>query len=220
MHFLKFLLFSIGPKVICLLLLLSSSVFVCSQALLQGTVIDSASSLPVPQVNVWANHTNTISDAGGNFSLVVSPGDTLHFSHISYCDRVVRVDSKNRDVNIKVSLRQKIRLLREVKIYSYLSERAFKQKIIETTRLLSREEEMAKINSAIISYLARYAPTSPMDAYDNYIDYMKGPQGVVIFSSSPSKGLIRAFKNIINLATPSYKKFFNADSLERAPHLH
>jgi hypothetical protein len=215
MHHLKFFFFSSWLKVICLLLLLSSSVPVRSQALLQGTVIDSASSLPIPEVNVWTTYTNTISDADGNFSLVVSPGDSLHFSHISYHDGVLPVDNKHHDTQIKVFLRQKIRLLREVKIYSYLSESAFKQKIMETTPVLSREEEIALINSSIISYLARNAPASPMDAYDNYVDYMKGPQGVVIFSSNPSKGLIRAFKNIINLTTSSYRKFFNADSLER-----
>ena len=118
---------------------------------------------------------------------------------------------------ITVSLRQKIILLKEVKIYSYLSERMFKQMIIEKPPVLSQEEEIALINSRILSYVARYAPPAPMDAFDNYIDYMKGPQGVVILSSNPSKGLIRALKNVITPATSSYKKFFGANHLEEAP---
>ncbi len=86
---------------------------------------------------------------------------------------------------------------------------------METTPVLSREEEIAQVNSKIISYLARYTPTYPMNANDNYIDYMKGPQPVVIFSSKPSKGLIRAIKNVVSPDLPTYKGFYNADSLIR-----
>jgi hypothetical protein len=222
MHLLKLFSFSTRVKFFCLLFSLASF-SVWSQNLVQGTVMDSISSTPISNVYVRTRHSATVSDADGNFSLVVSPGDSLHFTHISYYDSAIAMDYKTHDPKIKmlrIFLRQKIRLLNEVKIYSYLSERVFKQKIIETIPQLSREEEIAAINSRIISYLARHAPTSPMDAHDNFVDYMKGPQGVVIFSSNPSKGLIRAFKNIINPATSSYKKFFNADSLEKAPRFH
>ncbi len=223
MHLLKLFSPSNWLKFSCLLYSLSSFLPVQSQNIVHGTIIDSISSIPISNVYVQTRHSATVSDADGNFSLVVSPGDTLHFSHISYYDSAISVNYKTHDSKIKtlkIFLRQKIRLLNEVKIYSYLSEWAFKQKIIETIPQPSREEEIAAINSKIISYLARYAPTSPMDANDNFVDYMKGPQGVVIFSSDPSKGLIRALKNIFNPTTPSYKKFFNADSVGKASRLH
>ena len=183
---------------------------------LEGTVIDSVSAQPVPQVNAWTNHSYTTSDADGNFSLLVLAGDTIHFSHLSYHDFKVRHYNKTDQSKIRIILRQKIRLLDEVKIYSYLSESAFRQKIMETTPVLSREEEIAQINSKIITYLARYLPAYPMSAHDNYIDYMKGPQGVVIFSSKPNKGLIRAIRNVINPNLLSYKRFLGSDSLMRS----
>src|SRR6267154_2231949 len=198
MHFAKLFSFSIWLEFLCLLFALIASPPVRSQHQVQGTVIDSLSSVPVPDVYIRTRHSATISDADGNFSLVVSPGDTVYFSHTSYCALAIVVDNKTRDHKLKIVLRQKVRLLNEVKVYSYLSEWAFKQKIIETTPQISREEALAAINSKIISYLARFAPAAPMNANDNYIDYMKGPQGVVIFSSNPSKGLIRALKNVIN----------------------
>jgi len=183
---------------------------------LEGTVMDSTTFQPIPQVNVWTRHSSTISDADGNFSLLVAQNDTLHFSHISYHDLVMKYGIKNPTSRIRIILRQRIRLLDEVKIYSFLSENAFKQKIMETNPVLSREEEIAQINSKIITCLARYAPTYPMDAHDNYIDYMKGPQGVVIFSSKASKGLIRAIKNVMSPNQPAYKRFLNSDSSLRA----
>jgi hypothetical protein len=182
----------------------------------QGTVIDSATAQPIPQVNLWTNHSSTISNADGNFSLVVLDGDTIHFSHVSYHELAIKYDSKLPQPSLIISLHQKIRLLDEVKIYFYLSESEFRQKIMETTPVLTREEEIAQINSKIITYLARYAPAYPMNAHDNYIDYMKGPQGVVILSSKPSKGLIRAIKNVIKPNLPSYKRFLNSDSSMRS----
>lgn len=207
MNFPKFLSFFVWQNFFCLLFFLALSSSIYSQNYLRGTVIDSTTSQPIPQVNVWTNHSHTISDAEGNFSLLVWKDDTLHFTHISYYDLAIKV-GHDTHLPVVISLQQKTRLLDEVKIYSYLSENAFKQKVMETTPVLSQEEEIAQINSKIMSYLAQYAPPCVMNANDNYVEYMKGPQGVVIFSSKPYKGLIRAFKNVLNPSLPSYKRFY------------
>jgi hypothetical protein len=183
---------------------------------LSGTIIDSATALPIPQVNIWASNSSTVSDADGNFSLEVLRGDSIHFSHISYEDLTIKKHISVGQSQVAIKMRERIRLLREVNVYWFLSENMFRQKIMETTLVPSREEEIAMINSKIISYLARYAPVCSMNAYDNHIDYMRGPQPVVIFSSKPTKGLIRAIKNVIRPNLPSYKKFFHTDSLVRS----
>jgi len=210
-------------RLLCVLFFISLTHRVFSQIetnTLRGTVIDSATNLPIPQVNIWTNHSNTISDAEGNFSLFVPQGDTVHFSHVSYHGLIMKHDSNIPATLITIALTQKIRLLSEVQVYSYLSETDFRQKIIQTTPVLTREEEIVQINSKIINYMYRYAPTFPMNANDNYIEYMKGPQPVVIFSSKPSKGLVRAIKNVLTPSQPSYKKFFNSDSLVRGFRYH
>jgi hypothetical protein len=175
--------------------------------------VDSATRQPIPQVNIWTKYSHTISDADGNFSLIVYKGDTVHFTHISYYDFKIKLDHDIHSFDI-ISLYQKIRLLDEVKVHSYISESAFKKKIMETIPVLSREEEIAKTNSKIMTYLARYAPAAPMNANENYIEYMKGPQGVVIFSNNPSKGLIKAIKNVFH-HKPTFEKFYRSDSLLR-----
>jgi len=216
----EFLLYTIRLRLQPLLLFLVVSFQALSQAQIannrytrfSGRVIDSATSQSIPQAYIWTHHYSTMSNDDGSFSLRVKPTDTIHVSHVSYHDLTIIYDTLLGNLKVQIPLKQKIRMLEEVRIYSYLSESAFKRKIMETTRVLSLEEEIAMTNSKIISYLAKYAPAYPMNDYDNYTDYMKGPQGVVIFSNQPNKGLIRAIKSVIKPNIPSYQRFLRTDS--------
>jgi len=105
----------------------------------------------------------------------------------------------------------KINLLDEV-VISTMTESEFKQKILETTPQLTLEEEAALENIRIINQRAKFASPLPMGSYEAYRDFLKGPQGIVIFSSNGSKGLVKAIKNIVRPPTYKSSSSFNRGS--------
>ncbi len=78
----------------------------------RGTVTD-ASSLPLIGVSIMQKGTTngTVTDADGNFSLTVPPGNTLVFSYIGYTTREI---VWNGDVPLNVILAEDTKLLEEV----------------------------------------------------------------------------------------------------------
>src|SRR6478736_2839973 len=140
MNLFEFLSFFGRQMLFCLLLFLTFSPSSYSQNQLRGTVVDSATRKPIPLVSIWTNYSHTISDGEGNFSLAVWKDDTVHFTHISYQDFIFKPDHDMHPLEVIVSLHQKVRLLDEVKVYSYLSESAFKRKIMGTIPVPSKEE--------------------------------------------------------------------------------
>lgn len=107
---------------------------------------------------------------------------------------------------LTVAMAPKVRTLDPVTVNSTLTESEFKEKVLNTTPVLTKEEELARENAQIMRRIALYAPQQSMNANDNYLDYMKGPQGVVLFSNKPGKGLISAVKNIVKPKKLVYKR--------------
>ena len=109
-----------------------------------------------------------------------------------------------------IVLSPKITILKEIIVTSLPTETEFRNSVLETVPQLSMEEEIAQENISILNQATKVAMPLPMDSYQSYRDYIKGPQGVVIFSSNRSKGLVRALKNIVHSKPYKFPSFLNA----------
>ncbi len=172
----------------------------------KGVLIDSLTSLPITSVHIRTNHFKTVSNPDGSFSILVLPGDSVHFSHVSYHDIIIPFHQLIHHTPMRVAMMQKVTLLDAVSVYT-LSEASFKEKILETTVVESQEEQNAKTNMAVLNYYMKSLPPLEMTGSENYREYMKGPQGVTIFSSSGQKGLIKAIRDVIKAKPIPYKAF-------------
>src|SRR4051812_32198880 len=76
---------------ICLILLLNSSVSMAQRSPVKGTVKDEKGPLPGVSILLKGTQTGTQTDAKGNFSIPASPGDTLVFSSLGYTLQEVKV---------------------------------------------------------------------------------------------------------------------------------
>jgi len=87
-------------------------------------------------------------------------------------------------------------VLPELIIREYLPEEELKNEIINHNVTISIEETNAinNVASSTILYLQGYVPE--MNSLDNFKNYIKEPQGVTLFSSDPSKGLIKTIKRL------------------------
>jgi hypothetical protein len=108
-------------------------------------------------------------------------------------------------------MKQKVVVLEEVSVVR-MSEDDFKEKVINTKPEESEQEQNAKANIAAINHYVKSMPQMKMSASDNYTEYMKGPQGVSIFSSNGQKGLIKAIKDIVKTKPVEHKSFTKQNS--------
>jgi hypothetical protein len=168
--------------------------------IVHGVIIDGATFRGIANAYISTPSLGVISDAEGNFSIALSFGDSLHFSHVSYLPYHTIFNATLSHNKFVIVLSPKITFLKEV-IVTPLTEADFQNKVLETTPQLSMEEEIAKENVQILNRAAKFAMPLQMDSYQSYQDYIKGPQGVVLFSSNGSKGLVKAIKNVIR-STP------------------
>ena len=179
----------------------------------KGVLVDSLTSNPIPSVHVWTRHFKTSSHPDGSFSMLTLPNDSIHFSHISYHTVIVPVYSLKPNTPLRIVMTEKVTPLNLIEVYG-LSEERFKKQVLETPPVLSREEENAKTNMAALNYYMNSLPQLKMNGYENYLEQIKGPQGVTIFSSGGQKGLIKAIKNIIKTKPIPYKSFTNRSTLK------
>lgn len=159
---------------------------------LNGMLLDSISQQPIPSAHIWTKHFKTTSNADGSFFLLVQPNDSIHISHISYNSLIISARSIKSSTPLQVLMTQRVVVLKEVSVSRVMSEDDFKKKIAETKLIESEEEQNAKANMAALNYYIKSIPQMSMNANDNYREYMKGPQGVTIFSSNGQRGLIKS----------------------------
>lgn len=176
-----------------------------------GIVIDGTNSRGISNVYVRTSSHGVISEPTGKFSLPLSRGDSLHFSHVGYLPYKTIFNGLDNNKFVIV-LSPKITFLKEVTVTSTPTEIEFRNKVLETIPQLSMEEEIAEENVRIMNQAVKFAVPLQMDSYQSYRDYMKGPQGVVILSSSGSKGLVRAIKNVIRSTPYKFPSFVNRKS--------
>ena len=183
-----------------ILLLAISLLQVCAVAqnvpvTLSGHVRDKQTDAPVSFTHIVGNERQIIANSEGEFSIRVSIGDTLTFSHVNF-DRYSVLISDIPEKDIIIFLKKKEHLLKEIIIRDHLPEDEFKQGIVEH-EVKYTEAEVNAINNVEFStvlYKSGYVPE--MNSLDNFKNYIKEPQGVTLFSSDPSKGLIRSIKRL------------------------
>ncbi|WKN41669.1 carboxypeptidase-like regulatory domain-containing protein [Tunicatimonas pelagia] len=181
--------------------LLISSCFVMSALTAQsqervvcGIVKDQLTLEPVSSVHVIGAREGTFSDQNGYFLIHTFPTDTLRFSHINYQTHTVLADSSSD--TIRVFLQTNDFLLKEVTVLGLPSEERFKRQLLRTRPTITTEEIHARTNFAYSHqlFLSGYVPT--MNSEDNYRWHIQEPRGITLFSSGPTGGLIKAFRNL------------------------
>lgn len=158
-----------------------------------GVVIDSVYQLPISDVHVSTKRYGTISAENGIFSLLLSSGDSLFFTHVSY-KPFVFVYYAGIHNNLKIALIPKVRILKEVRVLPFDTEEAFKTKMLEGDAAESLEVEVAKENSAKLKGLGAYASPPPVTNLSRFEDDLAGPQDVTFFSSKSGKGILKIIK--------------------------
>lgn len=105
-----------------LLCCLVSSLVVTAQTKYKGKVIGSDDKLPVvgASVRVKGTSTGTVTDVNGDFTLTLSPGNTLVVTYIGYQSTEVKVGT---DVNLRITLQSGSSTLNEVVVTGYGSQR-------------------------------------------------------------------------------------------------
>jgi TonB-linked SusC/RagA family outer membrane protein len=105
-----------------LLCCLVSSLVVTAQTKYKGKVIGSDDKLPVVGASVRLKGTSTgaVTDVNGDFTLTLSPGNTLVVSYIGYQTTEVKVGT---DVNLRITLQSGNNALNEVVVTGYSSQR-------------------------------------------------------------------------------------------------
>jgi len=73
---------------------------------IEGTVIDSASGVPLQQVSVFENASanGTLTDENGRYSLVLTKPGRLRFSYLGYGTKTVRIEMLSGDQTINMRL--------------------------------------------------------------------------------------------------------------------
>lgn len=162
---------------------------------ISGQVLDKMTKDPVPFTHIVGKGRQVITNANGEFSIPVNIGDTLTFSHINFeRNSILITDISER--KIMIYLNAKENLLKEIVIRDYLPEEEFKQEIIKRKVQYTEDEVNAiqNVEYSTILYKKGYVPE--MNSLDNFKNYMKEPQGVTLFSSDPSKGLIKSIQRL------------------------
>ncbi|MEK6477521.1 carboxypeptidase-like regulatory domain-containing protein [Catalinimonas sp. 4WD22] len=160
-----------------------------------GQISDAQRYEAIPIANISTSGQGTFTDLDGHFSLTIGMDDTLRISHISYYPYEVVMQEMEQDT-LKVLLIPRVNTMQEVVIQGLPSEEKFKQDMIRLEAKPSIEEQQAQsnVNFARYYFLSGYVPQ--MNSDDNHDWYVAGPQDVTFFSSGPSGGLIRAFRNV------------------------
>ena len=165
------------------------------KGILSGKILDYKNQEPIPFVHVKGSISQTITNSNGHFSIQMLKGDTLTFSHLNYQRYNIQINSLP-DYDILIHLDPKENIMDEVIINEYLPEEELKQEMIDHEVNYSTEEINAVQNVSQSTMLYKMGYVPHMNSLDNFKDYIKGPQGVTLFSSDPSKGLIKSLKNI------------------------
>lgn len=162
-----------------------------------GQVLDQETQAPIPFVHIVGADEGAISDAEGLFSIQVTVGDTVQFSHINY-ERYAVLIWIASERPVKVYLSRKENLMPEIVIRDYMPLDEFKQEIAKREAKHSVEEVNASYNMEFSTLLFRYGYTPEMNSLDNFKDYVRDPQEATLISSNPSRGLLRSLRVLRN----------------------
>lgn len=183
-----------------LLLLLISPIFAFGQSiLLKGQIVDKDDLSPIPAAHIIIHkRTIGVTQQNAKFSLEVNAHDTLVISHVGYKKQFFVVP-ENTPMHLDkiIFMTKDTTFFQEIKVYGFPTEKGFKRQIM-TTNVLTRELMNAQNNVYQSQQLYKYGVIPEMDAMDNYLSFITGPQPVVFFSTNPSMGINTALRNTFN----------------------
>ena len=107
-----------------------------SQFSVFGVIKDNTTNKPIEGVHIKGFNTNAISDSSGFFSLKIDHDSTLLiFTHISYTETQLMVDSNLDLGNLEIEMRPSILFLEEVSITDMSPEQSLIKKVIDNIDL-------------------------------------------------------------------------------------
>ena len=161
---------------------------------LTGIIWDAETFQPVPYANVYTSRQGTFTNLKGEYRIKIQKDDTLNVSHISY-QAQKSVFSGNVE-NQFFWLKPLTTTLSEVVVSPLPSEQDMKSIILQTQteepQILMRGRRNLKTIQNM--YLGGYKPE--MNSADNYLNYLRGPQDVSLFSTSPTRGIGSVIRNL------------------------
>ena len=189
-----------------IILVMISPIFAFSQSIhLEGQIVDKDDLSPIQGSHIFI-HEKTIgaTQLNAEFSLKVSPNDTLTISHVGYKKQVFVIpENTPMHLDTIIFMTKDTTFLQEVKIHAFPTERGFKRQIM-TTNVMTRELINAQNNIYQTQQLFKYGVVPEMDALDNYHSFITGPQPVVFFSTNPSMGINTALQKAISSQSISF----------------
>ncbi|WKN33745.1 hypothetical protein PZB74_10450 [Porifericola rhodea] len=212
----------------CWFLCYSLNIFAQNEGrVIWGIVKELPTYQAVPIVNIQGGIKGAYTNVEGEFSLRVIEGDTLSVTHINYYPLRLILNEEDEDT-IQIFLFARENTLKELVIRGLPSEEKFVNDLLEHRGQKTSQELLSEKNTSLAHayFLIGYVPE--MDGVDNHKWYVAGPRMVTFFSSGPSKGILRAFKNIDkDYASPTLKLYssrlsqvsvsrFTTDSLHRS----
>ena len=102
-------------------MLLFGLLAIAQQQTVTGTVISKQGRTPLPGVTVQAGTRNTITDAGGHFSLAASPGEVLSFSYIGM--KPISQKAGNGNAPLSIEMTENATDLNQVVVTGYQSQK-------------------------------------------------------------------------------------------------
>jgi hypothetical protein len=103
--------------------------------LLTGVMLDSESREALPYVNIQVANTiyGTASGTNGQFSIFISPGDTLLFSYVGYVDArfIMPLELNTHNYSLIQLMRQKTTVLEEILVFPWPTMDSFKQAFLD-----------------------------------------------------------------------------------------
>jgi hypothetical protein len=169
----------------------------CAQELrkISGVVLDSITGQAISDVHISTSSRGTISNEHGRFCISLDKDEVVFFTHVNYHPvRLQTSDSKEEDL-LTIALRQRVKILPEVRVSATPSEKELKSKILEACVPATRAEEDLKMNSKTINTLGRIAPPPVPTLSEQYFESLQGPKDATLLSSNPRRGLLAIIRN-------------------------
>jgi hypothetical protein len=168
--------------------------------ILRGTVLDKITREPMQFASIIENENNgTATREDGAFALRINRASVITITFVGYKTQQVRVpnDFAGTEYTMEVLLEKDIILLNGVNVRQ-LTKEEFRDQFM-SLKVETEEEKNARSNVARIRAQGILGVIPTMDGFDNYRNFVNGPQGVTFLSfslggASKSKGIAPALK--------------------------
>ena len=185
-------------KIILPLILLMIHLSAYSQEgneVLKGIVVNAKTMEPIPWVSLKSRLQLTLTNQDGIFEIKVNKADIITLSHVGFEPRTWLVgDIPSKPVEI--FLEENVVELGEVEVKAFLSEEHIKREILHTLPRYHYENNLAARNLQLIKEIYNLGYLYDYSSYDSYFRHSKSVNEVSFFSSNPSVGVFKAFRQV------------------------